>query len=638
MTTLSQILLPEERAVARPPERLTVSEWADKHRIMESWRPRPGRWQTDFNPPVRGIMDAFSDPLCRQIAVMGSTQWGKSESLINCMLWQIDQDPVPIVFVMPNEIEVVAFASNRLKPAVEHSPRMRGYKDPRKASWLREEIRLNGALVTFAWAASTMRLASRDIGLVVADEVDKMDEFTGREASPLSLVLERLRWWEDAKAFFTSTPVLETDYIWPLFLAGDQRRFHVPCALCGAYQVLEFSPETVQWPKDERDPARIIEHRLAWYRCKHCKRELRDEPKTKRRMIKAGVWCPHDGKVEPDGTVKGDLARPNRSFHLMSLYSPMLSWSHTAAEFVRSYRDPALYMNFVNSWLGEPWRQKATEMKLERVASRATPALPKGTVPLGTRVLTAGVDKKAAGYHWSIRAWLSQRRSFTILSGFVDTEDALLRVLFGSVYRDPAGRRFEVRLACVDSSWQPDAVYALCVRAGGDNRCRPIKGVDHLPSPLKTTRVERDWIGRAGGLQLWHLDTSYFKDQFARHVHADLGGPEAWGCHAEPNHEYLSHLCAEHKVMKRRKGSQQTSEEWEKRPGGGENHWLDCECYNQAAGEMLGVFYLKDEEEPPEPEDDKPEPPPGPGTRGERNPFTGRPGRSWIPKTGGWLK
>ena len=46
----------------RPPERLTVSEWADKYRILsEKDSAAPGLWRTDRTPYLKEPMNAFND-------------------------------------------------------------------------------------------------------------------------------------------------------------------------------------------------------------------------------------------------------------------------------------------------------------------------------------------------------------------------------------------------------------------------------------------------------------------------------------------------------------------------------------------------------------------------------------------------
>ena len=52
----------------RPPLALTVSEWADAHRVLSAGTgPEPGPWSTARVPYLRDIMDAFSHPEVEEV-------------------------------------------------------------------------------------------------------------------------------------------------------------------------------------------------------------------------------------------------------------------------------------------------------------------------------------------------------------------------------------------------------------------------------------------------------------------------------------------------------------------------------------------------------------------------------------------
>lgn len=58
-----------------PPEAQTVSEWADKNRILVSESSaEPGAWRTDRAPYQREIMDSFTQPGIWQIVIMASAR------------------------------------------------------------------------------------------------------------------------------------------------------------------------------------------------------------------------------------------------------------------------------------------------------------------------------------------------------------------------------------------------------------------------------------------------------------------------------------------------------------------------------------------------------------------------------------
>jgi phage terminase large subunit GpA-like protein len=85
-----------ERRAWAPPEDLTVSEWADRHRVVSARKgnPEPGPWRTSRTPYLREIMDAAGDPDVEFIAVVKPAQVGGSEGAIrNPLGYWIDQDP-----------------------------------------------------------------------------------------------------------------------------------------------------------------------------------------------------------------------------------------------------------------------------------------------------------------------------------------------------------------------------------------------------------------------------------------------------------------------------------------------------------------------------------------------------------------
>ena len=75
----------ELRAWQRPRE-ISVSDWVDEHRYLDPLTSaEPGQWMTDRTPYLKGIMDAFIDPMLEDITIMASTQVGKTESMFNML-------------------------------------------------------------------------------------------------------------------------------------------------------------------------------------------------------------------------------------------------------------------------------------------------------------------------------------------------------------------------------------------------------------------------------------------------------------------------------------------------------------------------------------------------------------------------
>ena len=70
--------------VLKPPEKLTVSEWADKYRILDAQTSaEPGKWNTSRTEYLKGIMNAFTDVEVEKIVFVKPTQVGGTECLNN---------------------------------------------------------------------------------------------------------------------------------------------------------------------------------------------------------------------------------------------------------------------------------------------------------------------------------------------------------------------------------------------------------------------------------------------------------------------------------------------------------------------------------------------------------------------------
>ena len=77
-------LFAEVLSKLRPPPPLTVSQWADRYRVLSAESSaEPGRWHTEKAPYQRAIMNAIGDPHVRSVVVMSAAQIGKTDAFIN---------------------------------------------------------------------------------------------------------------------------------------------------------------------------------------------------------------------------------------------------------------------------------------------------------------------------------------------------------------------------------------------------------------------------------------------------------------------------------------------------------------------------------------------------------------------------
>lgn len=118
----------------RPPPRLSVSEWADKHRYLSRETSGEfGLWRTERVPYMKEVMDCFSDPSVERIVCQMGAQLSKTEAVIcNAIGYHVAQDPAPILVITPREHDAKKMSRTRVAPMLRDSPVLRGkVKDPK---------------------------------------------------------------------------------------------------------------------------------------------------------------------------------------------------------------------------------------------------------------------------------------------------------------------------------------------------------------------------------------------------------------------------------------------------------------------------------------------------------------------------
>ena len=87
----------------RPESLGTVSEWADRYRVLGGIGcPEPGPWRTSRTPYLREPMDCLSaSSRVRRVVLMFGSQLGKTEAGLNWLGYIIDQRPAPTLLTQP---------------------------------------------------------------------------------------------------------------------------------------------------------------------------------------------------------------------------------------------------------------------------------------------------------------------------------------------------------------------------------------------------------------------------------------------------------------------------------------------------------------------------------------------------------
>lgn len=581
-----------------PPEQITVSEWAEKYRMLDSKTSAiPGPWSNDITPYLVGVMDEFNNYETQKIIFVKPTQVGGTEALQNMIGYIVMQDPAPTMVVYPTETLAKSVSENRLQPMLKITPELAKRFDENSQLL---ELQFDGMYLTLAGSNSPSGLASKPIRFVLMDEVDKYPGSSGKEADPIKLAIERTKTFHDKKIYITSTPTLKTGHIWKEKESADiEKHYFVPCPHCGEYIELKFS--NIRFP-DEEDMSYIDRAEFATYVCQECGCIITDADKNN--MIRHGEWriVRHNTKY-----VRSVV------FWINTLYSPFVRWADIVKEFLTTKDDPEAFQNFINSWLAEPWEDTKLKTSAELVLERQT-ELPEYIVPSWAKLLTAGVDVQESSLYWSIRAWGDYLTSQNVAHGQALSFDDIDNVM-NAQYMNENGEPMIVNLCLVDSGDQTDMVYDFC--ATHSDYALPVKGSSHAQlSNYKLSKVNRP-DSKAMGITLVLVDGGAYKDMIVGRMQRP-NGRGSWMVYKGCDMEYATQVTAEHKVSVKRGNT--TKQVWQTKTNHADNHYLDTEVYNVAAADILGVrqLHLMNEENVTVPEYKLPE-------------------EQWIEKNENWL-
>lgn len=563
-----------------PPPRLTVSQWADRYRILPNTSAEPGPWHTDRTPYLREIMDCLSATHpAERVVFMKGAQVGGTEVGLNWIGYVIHHAPGLMLMVQPTLDMLHRNTRTRIDPLIESTPEVRDrvvQSRGRDSGNTATRKKFVGGELVMTGATSPTGLRSTPARYLFLDEVDGFPPDAGGEGDPVALAIQRAATFRGRrKIFLVSTPtIVGNSRIEAAFEESDQRRLFLPCPSCGEFQVLAWA--NVKWPAGRPQEA--------YYRCPAhgCAIEERAKPE----MLRAGEWRP---TAPGDGRSVG--------FHLSTLYSPFESWAEIATEFQHVHRDPPRLQVWVNTKLGESWEDRSGEAPppggLEARLEDWGPDLPTAVV-----VLTAGVDVQPDRLEVEVVGWGRGEESWSIAHEVLQGDasgDAVWRELDELLQRKfkhaAEGLELTIRACCVDSGGHNAmAVYTFC----GPRLRRRIfaikgQGGEGKPAwPRRATHRTRD----RSPLFLIGVDT--IKE--AVYARLKLTEPGPGYCHFPSTRapEYFDQLVSERMITKFVKG--RAKREWHKRSGQ-RNEALDLRVYAVAALHALHAAGLNLEAE-----------------------------------------
>ena len=570
----------------RPPAAMTVSEWADEHRILSGkGSAEKGPWRTDRTPYLREPMDCLSPGSpWRRVVLMFGSQMGKTEVVLNWLGAIIHLWPAPSLLVQPTIDMAKRLNRQRLDPLLSETPVLRELVAPARSrdsgnTMFSKEFR--GGLFVLTGANSGSALQSMPAANLAADEVSSYPMEADDKGDPLENAEARTTTFPMGRVLITSTPGTRgaCRVTKEFEERSDRRQFAVLMPCCGSLEVLRWR-EHMQWDRPDGE---------VWCRCPACGERVAQHHKTS--MLLGGQWR---ASAKGDGQTAG--------FHLPGWYAPAgwTSWELIRDEFLRAKEDPLLLKGWVNKRAAEAWEDEAVaRVNAEGLLGRvATDGHEGGKVPEGVLLLLMAVDVQDT--------WLE-----TTVWG-VGRGEELWRIWHGKVEGDPAqdavwnqietirvtewpragGGVMKVRHCGVDTGGHfTQEAYEYCRRHARDGAVA-LKGSSTRAAPVlsKGKKVDVNWRGKVlkGGVVLYLVGTDTLKRTIYARLAKDGRGPGTVHFDDATDEAYLQGLTCERLVPRYVKGFQVL--EWQK-PSGARNEPLDLLVYCLALLELVKRRY-----------------------------------------------
>ena len=502
----------------RPHQRYSAAEWLPKNVVMPKGTETAGMpFSLAAFPHVDSVLDAFDDPKVRQIVLQWASRLGKTTTCLSLMAKVAGTNPRNMMFAGPTKDAAGRVIGSRLYPILGSAEGVRQQLPP-EARRSKLHVKLESCQIFVGWSGSETSLA--DVGAFFghASEIDKWDDSASKEGDSLKLFVNRFKGFPDHKIIFESTPTIAgKSRIEKKMRESNQHRRFVPCPHCGEFQVLVHGvkgvPGGFDWDHDSNgksDPD--VAMATAHYICKHCEKKIENHHRIT--MLRAGVWVSDGCTITPDGKIHGRALKHGSDTvgfgPLASWYALTETWGNFARLWIQAQKRPRELQDVVNSYKGETWEIKRTKSTPERVGERLKTDIPRGVLPVWTRIVTVTIDQQAAegGFRvWVVEAHGVDFRSHIVDIGISRTLEEIWDGKIRAAYEHlDGGNPMMPHAAGVDSGWDAKKTYDFC---NTHNGLQAMKGSStDIGHPYRLNEVKD---GAHAGQSLLSVNTDFWE-------------------------------------------------------------------------------------------------------------------------------
>lgn len=569
----------------KPPENLTVTQWAEKHRRLSmETAAELGPWRTTRTPYLREPMDAFTDPRVKHIVMVAASQVGKSEFMNNAIGYIMDQDPGSILFVHPTTIDAKDYSKLRIAPMIRDSPTLRRkVSDPKSRDSGNTILQKSypGGILTLCGSTEAHALASKPIRYVFGDERDRWATSAGNEGDPWELAMARQTTFYNAKAVEVSTPTVKNaSPIADAYSEGTMERWKSRCPHCGEYHEIVWDDIRFEYDEQTAGDKKSYKVKNVFYVCPGCA-----AVSTEMEMKKAPArWEAENPDAYENGT---------RSFWLNAFVSPWARWETIILKYLKAIGNSRKLQVVYNTCFGQLWEDRGDIEDEDSLMARREeyPA----ELPDGVLCITCGVDTQDDrleyevvghghfGETWGIKAGVILGRP-DIPEVWKELDEVIDHIY---TFKDGLGLRMSLTFVDEGGHFAQDVRERCRDRIGKKVFCiKGFSGRDRpYTAPPRKMKIVRNGV-TVGTCWQYQLGVDAGKQIIMDNLRVQTPGSKY--CHFPKRDDYgttyFKGLLSEHLVYNADKKQPWS---WEKIPGHERNERLDCRNYAMGAFKAL---------------------------------------------------
>jgi len=604
-------------------DKMLPSDFNEKCRYLPlSVTSMPGYIRFDVNPFAREIVDCFDvDSPVRDVTVKKGTQVTYTTILESVMLYYMFHvKTMPIMYLTADKELAKARVDANIIPMINQS----GFEDQIRSGDINNKRKTGktASMMQFAgggyfvWfgVLNPAKMRTFAIPILLKDETSGWPDEVGKDGCPDKLTDQRAVSFPHTKKIFRgSSPLLEeTCKIHRSYLRGDQRQYMVRCLDCSYPQPLRWSGNNKKTGHDfgfywETENGVLLQDSVS-YRCRDCGHHHYEYDKELLLATDQGAHWKPTAPAPPDV----------RSYHLPAMYSPfgMRTWANCVSDYLEAYdpekkvvKNMALFQNFYNNILGEPFKQLGAKVHFEQVSAHRRTECKYGQIPNAFAekwseskilMLTCTVDVHKHNLAVAVIGWTKGQRSYLVdYWRFEDDSEEgcarpespvwgqLRKLIDEKEYVARDGTTYNIAITLIDSGYNNELVCNFC--AEYETGVYPILGRER---PAKNARiVEFAKFDTQIGTRGFKITVDHYKDRIApvlrREWNKDAGvqGQYHFNAPVDATDDQLKELTRETKSKKTDERGH-VSWYWH-RPDGVKNELWDLLVYAHAAVEIF---------------------------------------------------